>query len=128
MDKIYREGDKMFLYKSGLDSFLFIKSEATSPINCFPYICPDPFNNPALPALTNPLYPPMPPANPPTNANHGVVFVPYLLSITSPSFCPPYAPANPVAVDVNAGTHPIVPADAIVKGTVVNNPPVFDRD
>jgi hypothetical protein len=42
--------------------------------------------------------------------------------MASPSFCPPYAPAKPVAVDVKAGTHPIVPAEATVRGTVINNP------
>lgn len=92
----------------------FIESFITSPTNCFPYLCPDPFNNPALPALTNPLYPPIPPVSPPANVNHGVVLVPYFVSMVSPSFCPPCAPANPAAVDVKAGTHPIVPADAIV--------------
>ena len=101
-----------------------VNSSRTSFPNCLPHhpVCfpvnivfPRDVGVYVLPALTNPLYPPIPPSNPPANANHGVVLVPYLVSIASPSFCPPYAPANPVAVVVIAGTHPIIPA---VKGNV----------
>jgi hypothetical protein len=105
----------------------------TSLPNCGPYhpvCCPVTIVFPrdggvyTLPTLTNPLYPPNPPSNPPAKVNQGVVFHPVLLSMYSPAFCPPYAPAYPVAVEVIAGIHPTVPADNTVSGIALRYPAV----